>query len=46
MERNTLVVTDGDRREAATVEETETYYGDTLARVEGETLSGWVEVPN
>lgn len=45
MERDTLVVSDGDRREVCTVEETFSHNG-TYARVEGDTISGFVEVPD
>jgi hypothetical protein len=42
---DTLTVTDGDTTEDCTVLETYTYYGDEVAEVEGNTLSGFVEVP-
>jgi hypothetical protein len=45
MERDTLVVSDGDRTEVVTVEETFSHNG-TYARVEGDTISGFVEVPD
>lgn len=40
---DTLTVTDGDTTEDCTVLETYTYYGDEVAEVEGNTLSGFVE---
>jgi len=41
---DTLTVTDGDTTEDCTVLETYTYYGDEVAKVEGDTLAGFVEV--
>lgn len=43
MERNKLVVRDGDHAEACTVEES---INGRYARVQGDTISGWVEVPD
>lgn len=40
---DTLTVTNGDVTEDCTVLETYTYYGDEVAKVEGETLAGFVE---
>jgi hypothetical protein len=42
---DTLSVTDGDVTEDCTVLETYEHYGNEIAHVEGETLSGYVEVP-
>lgn len=42
---DTLTVTDGETTEDCTVMETYTYYGDEVAKVEGENLAGFVEVP-
>lgn len=46
MERNELVVRKDGHAEVATVEETVETTSTTYARVEGESLSGWVEVPD
>jgi hypothetical protein len=40
-----IVVTNGTYREACTVEETLEHSGDTFARVQGDSMSGWVELP-
>lgn len=40
----TLAVTNGDVTEDCTVLETYSYYGDEVAEVEGETISGFVTV--
>jgi hypothetical protein len=45
MADNTLTVTDGDTTEDCTVLETWTHYGTEVAKVQGDTLSGFVEVP-
>ena len=44
MVANSLTVTDGDTVETCDVVETYTYYGDTVAQVEGEDISGFVEL--
>jgi hypothetical protein len=41
---DTLTVTNESTTEQCTVLETYTYYGDKVAEVEGDTLSGFVEV--
>ena len=41
---DTITVTNGDTTETCSVVETYTYYGATVAQVEGDTLAGFVEV--
>ena len=43
-EPQTVEVADGDTVETCDVLETYTYYGDTVAQVEGDTISGFVEI--
>lgn len=45
MAEDTLTVTDGDTTEECTVLETWTHYGNEIAKVQGDALSGFVEVP-
>lgn len=45
MASETLTVTDGETTENCTVLETYSHYGVEIAEVEGETISGFVEVP-
>jgi hypothetical protein len=42
---DTITVTNGDTTEECSVLDTYTYYGTEVAKVEGDTLSGFVEVP-
>jgi len=42
MVSQTVEVTDGGTVEECDVQETWTYYGDTVAKVEGDTISGFV----
>jgi hypothetical protein len=39
-----ITVTDGDVTEVCDIQETYTYYGDTVAKVDGDTISGFVVV--
>lgn len=41
-----LVVSDGEHEEVTTVSETTSYRGTELANATGDTLDGWVEVPD
>jgi hypothetical protein len=46
MEENQMVViTDGTTREAATIEETYEHHGVTVARVQSDSMGGWVRLP-
>ena len=45
MADDTLTVTDGVRTEQCTVVDQYEHRGDTFAKVEGDTLNGFVEVP-
>jgi len=40
----TVTVRDGDTVETCDVQDTWTYYGDTVAQVEGDTISGFVVI--
>jgi len=40
----TVTVTDGDTVETCDVQDTYIYYGDTVAKVEGDTISGFVVI--
>jgi len=40
----TVEVRDGDTVETCDVQDTWTYYGDTVAQVEGDTISGFVVI--
>ncbi len=40
----TVTIRDGDTVETCDVQETWTYYGDVVAQVEGDTISGFVVI--
>jgi len=40
----TVEVTDGDTVETCDVQDTWSYYGDTVAKVDGDTISGFVVI--
>lgn len=39
-----ITVTNGDVTEVCDVQETYTYYGDTVAKVDGDTINGFVQI--
>jgi hypothetical protein len=39
-----ITVTDGDVTEVCDIQETYTYYGDTVAKVDGDTINGFVQI--